>query len=115
MCDDPECGECNRDTKQRFVDAGLKLGDAIIDVVNKQTPRIGDATENGLAGYVNCQIQVVAFASAVAAMLVNLKLEATQDLMLEQIIHNIRHLVAVERQSGREAVTEISLNHGTLH
>lgn len=112
MCDDPECGNCNRDTKQLFVKAGLELGDAIIEVVNKQTPQIGDTTENGLAGYVKAQVQAVAFASAVAAMIVNFKLEATQDLLLEQIISNIRHLVDIDRRDTRSPFEKV-MQQGT--
>jgi hypothetical protein len=115
MCNDPDCGECNRDTKQQFIKAGLELADAIIDVINQKTPKIGDTTQNGFAGYASCQIQAVAFASVVAAMITNLKLEATQDLLLEQIIANTRSLVASLRSERSNAPELTHAPQGTLH
>ncbi len=117
MCDDPDCAGCNPAIKQSFVKEGMELADAIIEVLNTRTPRIGDTTENGLAGYVSSQIQAVAFASAMAAMITNLKVEATQELLLTQIIANTRTLIASQRLSDCNETPVASPDpwQGTVH
>jgi len=115
MCDNPDCGNCNPEPKMEIVKQGMELGDAIIEVLNKNTPRPGDTTKDGYSGYVVTMMQSIALAAAAAAMIDNLKLESTQDAMIAQIAANIQKMVDIKRMGNQKEDHSHALRSDMLH
>jgi hypothetical protein len=114
MCDNPDCGSCNSQARERIVDTGVALGDEVLDLlrkVAKDNNIDGTNSEDAYFFLETSQIALIKAATTIIALVSDLR---TREKILDQFVANLTTMTHAlsAKGSGDQMPAPVS---STLH